>query len=78
MDKWNATARERTTSSERPINIGRVIGELNRVLPRDAVLVADGGFAAHWGALLHDTKQAGRGFVADRSSAGWPTPPVRP
>lgn len=69
MAQWNETARERTTSGERPINIGRIMGELNRHLPAEAVLVADGGFAAHWGALLFDTKQAGRGFVADRGFA---------
>jgi acetolactate synthase I/II/III large subunit len=69
MAAWNETARERTSSKEVPINIGRVMGELNRNLPADAVLVADGGFAAHWGALLFDTKQAGRGFVADRGFA---------
>lgn len=69
MAKWNETARDRTTSKETPINIGRIMGELNRNLPADAVLVADGGFAAHWGALLFDTKQAGRGFVADRGFA---------
>ncbi len=69
MGKWNEGARERTTSGERPVNIGRILGELNRLLPRDAVLVADGGFAAHWGALLFDTKQAGRTFVADRGFA---------
>lgn len=66
---WNETARERTTSTERPVNIGRILGELNKALPADAVLVADGGFAAHWGALLFDTKQAGRTFVADRGFA---------
>jgi acetolactate synthase I/II/III large subunit len=69
MARWNESARPRTTSRERPINIGRIMGELNRTLPADAVLVADGGFAAHWGALLFDTKQAGRGFVADRGFA---------
>ncbi len=69
MAKWNEGAKERTTSMESPINIGRIMGELNRNLPADAVLVADGGFAAHWGALLFDTKQAGRGFVADRGFA---------
>jgi acetolactate synthase-1/2/3 large subunit len=31
--------------------------------------VADGGFAAHWGGLLYDTKSAGRTFVADRGFA---------
>jgi acetolactate synthase I/II/III large subunit len=69
MARWNEEARARTTSQERPVNIGRILGELNRALPADAVLVADGGFAAHWGALLFDTKQAGRGFVADRGFA---------
>jgi acetolactate synthase-1/2/3 large subunit len=69
MAQWNETARDRTTSKESPINIGRIMGELNRNLPADAVLVADGGFAAHWGALLFDTKRAGRGFVADRGFA---------
>jgi acetolactate synthase-1/2/3 large subunit len=69
MAKWNEGAKERTTSMESPINIGRIMGELNRNLPADAVLVADGGFAAHWGALLFDTKRAGRGFVADRGFA---------
>ena len=69
MAAWTEAARERTCSTEVPINIGRVMGELNRNLPADAVLVADGGFAAHWAALLFDTKQAGRGFVADRGFA---------
>lgn len=69
MGQWAAGARERTQSKERPINIGRILGEINRVLPGSDVLVADGGFAAHWGALLFDTKRAGRHFVADRGLA---------
>ncbi|WP_431280583.1 thiamine pyrophosphate-binding protein [Humitalea sp. 24SJ18S-53] len=69
MDAWRESAREKLEATERPINIGRLMGELNRVLPADAVLVADGGFAGHWGGLLFDTKQAGRGFVADRGFA---------
>ncbi|HZF74631.1 MAG TPA: thiamine pyrophosphate-binding protein [Acetobacteraceae bacterium] len=69
MGEWRRGAAERLESTERPINVGRLMGELNRVMPADAVLVADGGFAAHWGALFYDTKQAGRGFVADRGFA---------
>ncbi|MCO1658514.1 thiamine pyrophosphate-binding protein [Pseudonocardia humida] len=66
---WAATARPRYTSTERPVHMARLIGELNAVLPPEAVLVADGGFASHWAGLLHDTKRAGRGFVADRGFA---------
>ena len=35
----------------------------------DGIVVADGGFAAHWGGLMFDTKQAGRHFLPDRGFA---------
>jgi acetolactate synthase-1/2/3 large subunit len=69
MARWREGARERLESTERPINVGRLMGALNRVLPADAVLVADGGFAGHWGGLFFDTRQAGRTFVPDRGFA---------
>jgi acetolactate synthase-1/2/3 large subunit len=69
MATWREGAKERLESVESPINVGRLLGELNKVMPEDAVLVTDGGFAAHWGALFFDTKRAGRGFVADRGMA---------
>ncbi|MEZ5936452.1 MAG: thiamine pyrophosphate-binding protein [Alphaproteobacteria bacterium] len=69
MAAWREGAAERLQSTESPINIGRLMSELNARMPEDAVLVADGGFAAHWGALLFDTKRAGRHFVADRGFA---------
>ncbi|WP_211966521.1 MULTISPECIES: thiamine pyrophosphate-binding protein [unclassified Bradyrhizobium] len=69
MAEWRVGAADRLESRETPINIGRLMGELNAVMPEDAILVADGGFAAHWGGLLFDTKRAGRGFVADRGFA---------
>ncbi|WP_066799707.1 thiamine pyrophosphate-binding protein [Sphingomonas soli] len=67
--KWYAEARERLESADSPINVGRVVGELNKGLPEDAIVVADGGFASHWVGLLYDTKQDGRGFVAGRGMA---------
>jgi acetolactate synthase I/II/III large subunit len=69
MLAWRNGAADRLQSRDTPINIGRIIGELNTIMPEDAILVADGGFAAHWGGLLFDTKRAGRGFVADRGFA---------
>lgn len=69
MAEWREGAADRLESAETPINIGRILGELNKRMPDDAVLVADGGFAAHWGGLLFDTKAAGRHFVADRGFA---------
>jgi acetolactate synthase-1/2/3 large subunit len=49
--------------------MARLLTEINRVLPKDGFLVADGGFAAHWGGLLFDCKRAGRSFVPDRGFA---------
>lgn len=69
MAKWREGARERLESTERPINVGRLMNELNALMPEDSILVADGGFAGHWGGLLYDTKRAGRHFIADRGFA---------
>jgi len=69
MAKWAAGAADRLQSNETPINVGRLMGELNNIMPDDAILVADGGFAGHWGGLCFDTKKAGRHFIADRGFA---------
>jgi acetolactate synthase-1/2/3 large subunit len=69
MAAWRESARDRLESKERPINVGRLMGELNKAMPADGIVVADGGFAAHWAGLLFDTKAAGRHFVPDRGFA---------
>jgi acetolactate synthase-1/2/3 large subunit len=69
MAKWRETARARLESDEVPVSMGRLMGTLNAGLPEDALLIADGGFAAHWGGLLYDQPRAGRGFVPDRGFA---------
>jgi acetolactate synthase-1/2/3 large subunit len=67
--RWSAEAEPRLRSNERPVHMARLVHEIGRALPEDGVLVADGGFAAHWAALLFDTRRAGRHFVADRGFA---------
>jgi len=69
MAAWRQDVDERLNDESAPINLARLLNELNKTLPADATLVADGGFAAHWGGLVYDTKQAGRGFVPDRGFA---------
>lgn len=67
--KWREEAAPRLTSSERPINMARLVNELNHVMPAESILVADGGFAAHWTGLIYETKAAGRHYIADRGLA---------
>ena len=69
MEAWREDVAPRLHSEESPVHMARLISEINRLLPDDGYLVADGGFAAHWGGLLFDTKRAGRGFVPDRGFA---------
>ncbi|MDX1432043.1 MAG: thiamine pyrophosphate-binding protein [Gammaproteobacteria bacterium] len=69
MQAWREQVRPRLTSDEVPINMARLMHELNAAMPAKSWLVADGGFAGHWGGLLYDTKRPGRGFVPDRGLA---------
>jgi acetolactate synthase-1/2/3 large subunit len=69
MAAWREEAAARLDSSERPIHMARLCRELNRALPADSILVADGGFAGHWTGLLYDTKSPGRHFIPDRGLA---------
>lgn len=69
MAEWREGARDRLESKESPINVGRLMNQLNKQMPADAILVADGGFAGHWGGLMFDTKAAGRHFLPDRGFA---------
>ncbi len=69
MEKWRVDAKDKLHDTTSPIGMGRMLTELNNEMPANSILIADGGFAAHWGGLLYDTKKAGRRFVADRGFA---------
>jgi acetolactate synthase-1/2/3 large subunit len=67
--QWKEKNLERFTSDEKPVHMARLCFELTRAMPKNGILVADGGFAAHWAGLLYDTPAAGRTFVANRGNA---------
>lgn len=69
MATWREEVKPRLISDETPINMARLMTEINKRLPADGFLIADGGFAAHWGGLLYDSKRPGRSFVPDRGFA---------
>jgi len=69
MTNWRMEVQGRLTSGERPVNMARMCHELNNTLPSNGILVADGGFAAHWTGLLCETKTAGRHYIANRGFA---------
>lgn len=70
MQKWHdEVAKDRLYSDETPVHMARLITELNNHLPDNGYLIADGGFAAHWGGLVFNSKKARRSFVPDRGFA---------
>lgn len=68
-EEWMKESRPKYESSESPIHMARLIGELNESLPADATLIADGGFASHWTGLLFNTKEPGKRYLTDRGFA---------
>ena len=46
MDVWRDELGAKLHSDEKPISVARLITEINKALPADGILVADGGFAA--------------------------------
>ncbi len=69
MAAWREGVRANLESGGTPVSMARMLTEINKTLPGDGILVADGGFAAHWAGLLFDTKEPGRHFVPDRGFA---------
>lgn len=68
-DAWLAEHHDRRAATDRPIHQARMLRELNAAIPEDGILVADGGFAAHWSALYWETPLAGRHYIANRGHA---------
>lgn len=66
---WWSGAEPRYLSEQLPIPMPRVLHELRRIASDDTIIVADGGFAAHWSALLYDVTMAGRSYIANRGHA---------
>lgn len=68
-DTWWNEAERIYKSDESPIVVARLLYEMQQVCPKDTVFVADGGFAAHWSALLYNCESSGRTYIADRGQA---------
>lgn len=68
-EAWSRGTEHLFLSDEEPIHVARVLHELRQALPADGIVVADGGFAAHWSGLLFDVTCAGRTYIANRGHA---------
>jgi acetolactate synthase-1/2/3 large subunit len=55
------------TSGERPIRPERVLAELNRLLPPDAIVVADPGTPCPYVSAYYELRETGRHFITNRA-----------
>jgi acetolactate synthase-1/2/3 large subunit len=66
LEKFSAF-RPLAESNERPIRPERVVAELNRLLPGDAVLVADPGTPCPYFSAYFENERTGRQFISNRA-----------
>ena len=71
---WRAETEPLLRSDDIPIRPERLCAELSAVLPADAVLVADTGYAAIWTSTLVDLHHPGQTYLRAAGSLGWAFP----
>ena len=64
--KWDAF-QKLATEAARPIRPERVLADLNAVLPRDAVVVADPGTPCPYASAYYEARESGRHFITNRA-----------
>lgn len=74
IDEWRRAVTRHRTSDAVPIRPERLCADLADALPRDAILVADTGFAAMWTASHVELRHRGQTYLRAAGSLGWAFP----
>jgi acetolactate synthase-1/2/3 large subunit len=74
VDAWRAEVAPEMASDAQPMRPQRLCHELAQVLPRDAILVADTGYAALWTGNLVCLRQPSQTYLRAAGSLGWAFP----
>jgi len=73
-DAWRAQAEAAMASTQVPIRPERICRELTALLPEDAILVADTGYAALWTGTPVELRKPGQTYLRAAGSLGWSFP----
>lgn len=73
-DEWRAEADKAGAGDQVPMRPHRLCRELNEVLPKDAILVADTGYAALWTGTLVYLRHPTQRYIRAAGSLGWSFP----
>ena len=74
VDEWRAEADKACASDQIPMRPERLCRELTEVLPKDAILVADTGYAALWTGTLVYLRHETQRYMRAAGSLGWSFP----
>ncbi len=74
VDEWREEAEKARASGQVPLRPERVCRELTELLPRDAILIADTGYAALWTGTLVYLRHATQRYFRAAGSLGWSFP----
>lgn len=74
IDEWRVEADKLRDTDTVPMHPARICRELNDVLPQDAILIADTGYAALWTGTLIYLKHATQRYFRAAGSLGWSFP----
>jgi acetolactate synthase I/II/III large subunit len=74
VDEWRKGADQARASDEVPLRPERLCRELNECLPKDAILIADTGYAALWTGTLIDLRYPTQNYYRAAGSLGWSFP----
>ena len=74
VDEWRAQAEQARGSEQIPMRPERLCRELTEVLPKDAILIADTGYAALWTGTLVYLKYSTQHYFRAAGSLGWSFP----
>ncbi|MCC6533926.1 MAG: thiamine pyrophosphate-binding protein [Burkholderiales bacterium] len=74
VDAWRAEADKARASTQVPLRPERLCAELTEVLPQDAILIADTGYAALWSGTLVYLRSPNQSYHRAAGSLGWSFP----
>jgi len=74
VDEWRVEAEKARSSEQLPMRPERLVKELNEVLPKDAIVIADTGYAALWTGTLLYLRDPAQQYFRAAGSLGWSFP----
>ncbi|HET7598188.1 MAG TPA: thiamine pyrophosphate-binding protein [Burkholderiales bacterium] len=74
VEEWRAEADRSRAADTTPLRPERICGELTEVLPKNAILIADTGYAALWTGTLVYLRHPTQSYFRAAGSLGWSFP----